>query len=87
MNKAMIYARALRGTIPSSTDFEKLEDFFGILPDGSDGEIHKVIADNKMVELLRMLFDNTVGMCIITDLWETSQEDFPAERSRVQLIN
>lgn len=87
MNKAMVYATVLEGTIPSEKDFAKMEDFFGITPDGLDGDIHKMVADKALVDLLRVLYHNTIKMCIAADLWEASQGDFPVERLQCRLIN
>lgn len=86
MSKAFVYGRALAGTIPTGEEFERLEDFFGVTRTGEDGSIHGVIGDRDMVELLRVLYENTVRMAMAADLMTACGCGFKEVRERALLM-
>ena len=86
MDRAMIFAEVLQGTYPTNGDFERLQDFFGILPDGLDGEINTLIQDPALIDVLRLLYQNTVTMCIASDIWDIAQSKIPEQRHRCCLL-
>ncbi len=85
MTKGFLYSTVIGGVIPSDEEFDRLEELFGW--DDTDGRIHDMIHDKELVELLWVLYRNTVRMALVAELWEVSKNNFPDERSQFLLLN